>query len=982
MDKTACSTAFEYSAQLKTSPECTHKVAFQCIVCQSRLSNECWISQNLNLYKLWNENVFINNEKGDLFIHESSLKDANPVEFTAKLEKYLPKLCDKKINLIRVCSPKHVITITCYQLLEVLMKKKVIGACKSPIDRVLPCKHIVSVSCSEKSREPPPACNAKVDNTFVYSCGLHESKINICSDLTRLTSTNPICKKQITCARFRCGHQVSIPCNLKKFAQQSLPGEVLVEQIVVSDVQYCEAEREIKEACSDKLNYKYALCGHVRKGVKCAEAFAWAADNEKQPACKELVSFTNPICGHVNRAACNDIDTMNNQISFNQWNPIEFKTQFQLKIVEYVLDHDENNVPIHGYCVREDSMAIKPPKPHGLSKETLICNNMIELIRTCGHTLVTTCSNVCWQKFSPCDDLVSIECAESDCKHKRSVPCHVDAADKRAGKKQVCKNVVSRICKRCRINKVDVECSQVVIECNTKATAILACTHEVSWSCGTDTDPREDTAKFCQTCVWEKWEKLLKSDISFDQNKELIEQIKTKINRFFGDFEIETNQPVALPANFDNHNKSRQEIVDRFLSNSTSNDIKIEKPFPASGSIADLSFYELVFVQVNKEFVVDDKFYFESHPTQYGRGRELIQLNKAGLNSCTPADDGLIHVLVGAAYRFNSLPHSLPYCANLNKKGNQAANRISLNQKKAGFDCIQTTPDDSEVKKFIFWEPGACMQLSLIALKVFKLCQICLDYHKEANGYLCSKKHFLCWDCFEQHVTQASQPDAVGKCVNDQGDLLCPECSEIFALLDVAKESVPAKVFDMLNKLKSDYKIKKAVERALKDQEDRLRKEYENLMAIQDVEERDAERLRLDIIENILTLRCPRCKCAFIDYSGCAALTCSFCNAGFCALCLKDCGGDAHAHVPGCDLNPERSMFITYEKFNQNHSIRRQNLILNKLKNHTPKVKDLIGKKMAKDFRDLNIAIQFNTDNNTNQTAKKSNSFFDFFNRR
>ena len=54
------------------------------------------------------------------------------------------------------------------------------------------------------------------------------------------------------------------------------------------------------------------------------------------------------------------------------------------------------------------------------------------------------------------------------------------------------------------------------------------------------------------------------------------------------------------------------------------------------------------------------------------------------------------------------------------------------------------------------------------------------------------------------------------------------------------------------------------------------------------------------IIEAILTLCCPRCKQAFLDFDGCFALSCSRCSAGFCAYCLADCGRDAHQHVGTC----------------------------------------------------------------------------------
>ena len=59
---------------------------------------------------------------------------------------------------------------------------------------------------------------------------------------------------------------------------------------------------------------------------------------------------------------------------------------------------------------------------------------------------------------------------------------------------------------------------------------------------------------------------------------------------------------------------------------------------------------------------------------------------------------------------------------------------------------------------------------------------------------------------------------------------------------------------------------------------------------------------RTFIIDHVLTLHCPRCKAAFLDFDGCLAITCRQhrCHCGFCGVCLEDCGDDAHEHVTQC----------------------------------------------------------------------------------
>ena len=102
----------------------------------------------------------------------------------------------------------------------------------------------------------------------------------------------------------------------------------------------------------------------------------------------------------------------------------------------------------------------------------------------------------------------------------------------------------------------------------------------------------------------------------------------------------------------------------------------------------------------------------------------------------------------------------------------------------------------------------------------------------------------------------------------------------------------------MLNDL--HHNTRKESQRSIEADEKR-KKEEERIAAIVDETEREAHKLRMKIVDDVLTLRCPRADCrkAFVDFTGCFALICSSvtCRCGFCAWCLKDCGTDA-LYVP------------------------------------------------------------------------------------
>eukprot|EP01105_Mastigella_eilhardi_P006949 TRINITY_DN1843_c0_g1_i6.p1 TRINITY_DN1843_c0_g1~~TRINITY_DN1843_c0_g1_i6.p1 ORF type:complete len:1670 (-),score=287.80 TRINITY_DN1843_c0_g1_i6:661-5670(-) len=64
------------------------------------------------------------------------------------------------------------------------------------------------------------------------------------------------------------------------------------------------------------------------------------------------------------------------------------------------------------------------------------------------------------------------------------------------------------------------------------------------------------------------------------------------------------------------------------------------------------------------------------------------------------------------------------------------------------------------------------------------------------------------------------------------------------------------------------------------------------------------------IRNELLSSACPGCKSAFLDFSGCCAVTCEVCKAQFCGLCLGGPFEDAHPHVRACPCNPKRNEYF------------------------------------------------------------------------
>ena len=130
-------------------------------------------------------------------------------------------------------------------------------------------------------------------------------------------------------------------------------------------------------------------------------------------------------------------------------------------------------------------------------------------------------------------------------------------------------------------------------------------------------------------------------------------------------------------------------------------------------------------------------------------------------------------------------------------------------------------------------------------------------------------------------------------------------------------------------KVREEIRVSDALGKQAQEHDIKIREMEEQIAQMDVGRDKRVQLFRKRIVEEILTLKCPRCKRAFIDFDGCFALTCGACRCGFCAYCLQDCGNDAHRHVANCQHNiaPGRDVFAGRHIFDRAQKERRTRLI-------------------------------------------------------
>ncbi|RUS32264.1 hypothetical protein BC938DRAFT_475918 [Jimgerdemannia flammicorona] len=200
-------------------------------------------------------------------------------------------------------------------------------------------------------------------------------------------------------------------------------------------------------------------------------------------------------------------------------------------------------------------------------------------------------------------------------------------------------------------------------------------------------------------------------------------------------------------------------------------------------------------------------------------------------------------------------------------------------------------------------------------------CCICFEDKPTDEGLTCPDGHFICDECLGNYFESRANIENIQ---THRLKLPCPisncDAPTFAPLRDIAAHLPPVAAGLILNNLNSVLEVFT----------ERMQQQYlaEDARQIPQLSPHDdIERRRMHVLDNILTIKRPCCKMAFVDFTGCCALYCPNCpplfNA-FCAICLASCGGDAHEHVRAEHGN----VFISEEQWKMHHNRRRQGHLL------------------------------------------------------
>ena len=226
-------------------------------------------------------------------------------------------------------------------------------------------------------------------------------------------------------------------------------------------------------------------------------------------------------------------------------------------------------------------------------------------------------------------------------------------------------------------------------------------------------------------------------------------------------------------------------------------------------------------------------------------------------------------------------------------------------------------------------------------------CCICFDPFPGTAGVACCSTggpgggsgHFVCNGCFGGHV-QAEIGKDLGERQHLAGSVFCPQHSQGCSAPPYSDQTVAIRCTEGVFAAYVAARTELAEQRIIQEQEGAFLKRLEKERARFDggaagkpeAVEDAIQRHRAHVVENILTLHCPHCGAAFVDFEGCFALKCSRCRTHFCAYCVRHetkRWDESHVHVATCPYNvaPGKDVYASVAVFEKAQR-RRRDLML------------------------------------------------------
>ncbi|CDF32339.1 unnamed protein product [Chondrus crispus] len=983
-----CSKAFKLAVGTIDEPPCTEIVIFQSPICGHQIASQCYLRTACRALAntVFEEHVNLATGQVQRFAQERMLRAAPPLD---PILNKLRNACSCSVVIARECG-HETSAFSCSRIFASLKHKK-FPSCNAPVVLKRPCGHPCTVSCHHRGNTLP-VCSEYVDEVFKYPCGKsgHTLQPKTCHHLRLLQASTDIqCPLQVKAVRARCGHAFELPCHMEGKLRKKTPGSCLnakiSPRIVQEGADYCESALGVP-ACLERVSYR-RMCGHIDSDVQCDIAFQWAEFPQEAPACRHEIAMKSPLCEHQLLIACNQKADI---LAADLW-----RGQPPERIT-LSMDDEVRTCPV----VHEGVQL--PALPALQTIALLRCGESTLLQRKCGHEKTVPCETIFTAMTSICEQLENVECA--GCGQTSAQPCH-ELKKNPDGLR--CNRVVKKKCSVCRINITPAPCYMEAVQCGSVVNANLQCGHEISWQCG-DEDPRwKPLMKVCIVCTHKRW---LDVHATVSLQKEVAAKAsprneKTTIlanaaeNRLHGAnscdiFNINALLAVLRSRALENLPESwimkcdrvqcipverllqsylrlLQQNIDNFAAAIRNGERERRLCAPPQFPSEDGAYDIIYCTRTSKEEPEDC---FRSLMTRYGMGITGKILSEKSIvhESEKRRHNAPWSIFVGAVLRHQMLDDVEPFMAQVRSDCCQTeARKKALKQMQScrakGYDHISLKPMGEPFGR-VFWTAGSVIPLYQVELQFHRRCEICMDNIPAFKAWGCPDDHFLCGECFGSYAKRAQEPGTLRRIVDQDGNLACPHdgCKRTYDILHLLRQRQDASEEELqplqseLEKLKIATHAKRHVKAALDVQKMELEAEFKRIQQIQDLDERRAEILRLEIIDQILTLRCPNCRMAFIDFDGCFDLTCDGCMHHFCAWCISHFSRhDVHSHVAHCPKSPQQgAVYGQMEQFTRLHSVRRRQLVVQRLKGEVREVQKLTLARVRGELQDLNIHIK------------------------